>query len=75
MAGRYTSQGVVRTLLVVTSEPVPTDLPHLFEIIKEMCIEDFIAKCSVEAFDVSILRRLARLDVDELHVVGFATVG
>ncbi len=48
---------------------VVSDLAHLVKILEEVTVQDLFAVGSVEPFDVSILVRLAGLDIADLDVV------
>ena len=65
----------MRSHFVVSLEPGFGDLAHLLEIVEETAVQHLVAVGPVEALDVGILVGLAGLDVAQLDVVPFASVG
>lgn len=57
--------------MVVAVPPVFGHAPHLVEVGEDVAVEYLGAVGLVEAFDVGVLGRLARLDVDELDTALF----
>ena len=62
---RESGQGVVWPLLVVADQSLCTDLPHLFQRLRDICIQDFVSIGRIKAFDERILFGLARFHVAE----------
>ena len=60
----------MQSLLVVLDHPPPDRFAYVLEGGKQVLIEDFLTEGAVEAFDVGVLVRLARLDVLDGHGVG-----
>jgi hypothetical protein len=60
------ANGHIRALVVVCPEPVSGSVLHLFDGIEQSLIEPVVAHGSVVTFNVSVLLRLAGLDVGEL---------
>src|SRR5882762_3848917 len=59
----------MRSVVVVASTPVLGHAPNLIERSEDVAVQHFGAEGAVEAFDVGILGRLARLDVDQFNDV------
>ena len=58
-----TSQGAVRSFVVVSFHPILNDLLSLPERCEFLAVEAFVSEATVEAFNESVLPRTARLDV------------
>ncbi len=71
---RYFPQTVVWSLLVVFVYPIAGYLTHLSQRFEHVSVEYLVAESPVEALDVGILIRLARLDVAQLDVMAAAPV-
>ncbi len=61
---RYPANRSVGTDLIVIVQPRGEDLSGLRQRIKHMLVQAFVAESGIEAFDVTILHRSARLDQD-----------
>ena len=61
--GRHKIQGLMRPLRVVVEHPVVHELAHVGQRAEQVRVEQLAAKRAVEAFDISILRRLAGLNL------------
>ena len=57
-------------MLIVILSPFLNNGPGVRESHKPVFVEALVAKLTIEAFDVRILRRLARLDQFQLYPVG-----
>ena len=57
------------SLMVVTLVPALDHAPDFVQADEYVAIQDLGAKCPVEAFDVGVLGRLARLDLQRFRVV------
>src|SRR5690606_39752393 len=57
----------MRSPLVVIEQPPVSDLANLVEITEQVLVQHLLSVCTVEAFDVGVLVRLARLDVTDAH--------
>lgn len=57
------------TLLVVLEHPPVGGLAHVIKAGEQVLVQDLLAEGPVEAFDVGVLVRLARLDVPDGHAV------
>src|SRR6186997_141747 len=61
----------MRTDRVVLFQPIFGDVTNLLKIIKQIGIQNIFPKRSVEALDVSILRRFSRLDMQQFNLFFF----
>src|SRR5215217_624116 len=61
----------MRTDGVVIFQPMFGDLANLLKIIKQVSIQDIFPVGAVQALDVSVLRRLAGLDVEQFYMLFF----
>src|SRR5690606_5649327 len=60
----------MRSPLVVIEQPPVSDLANLVEITEQVLVQHLLSVCTVEAFDVGVLVRLAsRQAVNHLHAV------
>src|SRR4029077_10984387 len=64
-------QRAVRPLAVVFLTPVVEGSPYVIQCAEPTRVQAFIAKTSMEAFDVSVLHRSPRLDVDQVDLAFF----
>src|ERR1700678_3037752 len=55
----------VRTLAVVLAPPTRQGASHVIQRSEPACVETLVAQSTVEALDVSVLHRLAGLDVHQ----------
>ena len=60
----------VRTTLIVFHTPAFQDNARLLQIAEEFTVKAFIAKLVVKAFNVPVLPRASRLDVERLDLLG-----
>jgi hypothetical protein len=67
LAGRERSETGMRTRTIVIESPGFDDLPRFGQTVEQVFVKAFIAQAAVEAFDESVLDRLARLDVMPSH--------
>jgi hypothetical protein len=65
----------VRSDLVVAVDPSGGDVADFVQRIEQVCAEDFLAVGAVEAFDVGILIRLARLYESQLDILFLTPIG
>ena len=65
---RQVVQAAVWPVFVVLAPPVCNDSPCFEEILEPAYTQAFLAQFTVEAFDIAILRRFARLRVDEVDL-------
>ena len=68
---RAVTQAAVRPLAVVFVLPLCDLVPSIGQVSEPSSIQTFISQSPVEAFHVTILGRLARLDVNELDSTFF----
>ena len=61
----------MRAFFVVVDQPLPGMFAHIVKRVEEVGLQHFVAEAAVEAFDISVLRRFAGLDVMELYLMGF----
>lgn len=57
----------MRTQMIVVEAPTRDDLPRFGQIQECMLIQALVPESAVEAFNVSVLHRLARLDIMPSH--------
>ena len=57
----------MRSVQIVVDPPVFNNVPGMAIAAEQMLVEAFISQSSIEAFDKSILHRLARGDVVPFH--------
>ena len=57
----------MRPHVIVVEAPTRDDLPRFGQIQESMLIQAFVPESAVEAFNVSVLHRLARLDIMPSH--------
>src|ERR1700739_4003524 len=62
----------VGPLAVVFLAPVVERSPHIIQRAEPVGVQAFVAKTSVEAFDVSVLHRSSWLDVDQVDLAFFS---
>jgi hypothetical protein len=55
----------MRSALIVVFAPGFNLAPRVGQVLKPVCIQTLVAKAAVEAFDETVLRRLAGLNVDQ----------
>src|SRR5690606_4468241 len=63
----FRSQAFMRSPLVVIEQPPVSDLANLVEITEQVLVQHLLSVCTVEAFGVGVLVRLARLAVTDAH--------
>ena len=73
--GRQVVQRVVRPLLLLFDHPPVLGPPNVVERGEQVLVEQLIPEGPVEAFNVSVLIRLARLDVLDRHAGMLGPVG
>jgi hypothetical protein len=66
---RQASQRVVRSDFVVPLDPFGGDVADLVQRVEQVATQDFLAVGPVEALDVGVLVRLARLDEADLDAL------
>ena len=57
----------MRAMVVIAMQPVLGHRAHFLQRFKDITVEHLCSVNSVEAFDISVLRRLARLNVAQLY--------
>ena len=57
----------MRAHVIVVEAPTRDELPRFGQIQESMLIQAFVPESAVESFNVSILHRLARLDIMPSH--------
>jgi len=65
---RQVIQAAVRPVFVVFASPVGDDASCFEQVLEPADTQTFLAQFAVEAFDIAILRRFARLRVDEVDL-------
>ena len=65
---RSVVQRAVRAFAAVLPPPVRQRLAHIVQGAEPARVEALVAQPAVEAFDVAVLHRLARLDVDQSNL-------
>ena len=65
MARRNTANGSVGSFIVVHPEPLCGQVLCVMDAFKIMHVQPFVARCSIETFDIGVLGWFSGLDVEQ----------
>lgn len=71
LGGCHAAESIVGTVFVVVDVELPGGIADIFESGEQVLVKNLLAAGAVERLDVSVLVRLARLDVLDSHAVRF----